>query len=383
MKTARLMYDCGADWRYATGVHASDPALWYQDPTGKTHLPTSTRDLAEYRAHAQADFVLDWTTIKTELAAASQPFNTVSIVQWLCAKDTPDVLEVPQSFPAHLYQQLKDAGLPVKTTGAELFFPSRAIKTPDEIAKLAEAQRINEQAFLKAFSLLREADIARDATLIWRGQALTSEILHAEMNKVLVEKGCTGFNHGPIVAGGAQGAAPHERGTGPLKAHQLIVIDCFPTAPNGYCGDLTRTVLKGKAPQWEQDVYHAVLTAQEVALSLLKPGVNGRDVHRAVEESFEKSGFKTGTDAAGNPYGFIHSTGHGLGLEVHDPGPKMLTKAETILQPGYVTTVEPGLYYPSNVNGGIGGCRIEDFGVITPTGFTNLTSLSKEKWVFD
>jgi Xaa-Pro aminopeptidase len=121
-----------------------------------------------------------------------------------------------------------------------------------------------------------------------------------------------------------------------------------------------------------------VIEAQKLALKLIKPGVDGRDIHAAVQSFFAKAGFKTGTDDKGRPYGFFHGTGHGVGLELHDPGPRTISTVPCILKPGMVTSVEPGLYYPTK-----GGCRIEDVVVVTPTGYKNLNKLSKSAWVID
>lgn len=384
MKTARLLFDNNADWFYATKVHASDPALWYQAPSGKTHLPTSSRDFTEYKAHAKVDAVHDWDIIRHQIIQSGKPYSMATLLEWLMALEPTDAVEVPQTFPAGLFEALKAAGLPVQVSKGEAFFPQRAVKTLEEIEKLAEAQRHNEQAFHKAAKVLREADIARDGTLMWQGATLTSEILRAEMQKVLVGLGSLSFNNGPYVQGGAQAAIPHERGHGPLRANELILIDCFPTSARGYCGDLTRTFCKGKPTQWHKDVYLAVLGAQEKALGMLRQNANGQDVQKAVEGFFNDAGFATGKDAEGNPYGFIHSLGHSVGLEVHDGGPRMLTRADCPLKSGYVTSVEPGLYYPPGTHKhGTGGCRIEDVVVVTENGYQNLTTFPKDKWIID
>ena len=389
MKIARLIYECDANWYYATEIPASDPAIWYQDPSGKTHLPTNSRDLAEYKAHAKADFVHDWDIIRHEIASTGKPYSMVAIIEWLIAKDPIDILEVPVNFPAALFNKLHQAGIPIKTYDAELFFSQRAIKSLVEVEKMAEAQRINEQGYHHAMSVLRQSDIARDNTLVWQGKPLTSEILRAEFNKKLIDLGVIrhvlGTSIGPVVAGGIQASMPHERGHGALKAHELIIIDSFPTAGTFYNADCTRTFVKGKPTQWQHDVYHAVWGAQMQALGLIQAGANGQDIQKAVESFFNQAGFPTGKDNNGNPYGFVHSLGHGVGLEVHDPGPRMLTRADCILQSGYVTSVEPGLYYPSSLSGkgNVGGCRIEDVVVVTDHGHHNLTTFPKDKWIID
>jgi Xaa-Pro aminopeptidase len=131
---------------------------------------------------------------------------------------------------------------------------------------------------------------------------------------------------------------------------------------------MSRTVLRGDAPPELFDMYSAVQEAQNIALKMLRPGMSGSEVHLAVADHFEQIGFQTNLD---NGRGFIHSTGHGLGLEVHEL--PFLSKRGGLLEKGNVVTVEPGLYYPS-----IGGVRLEDVAVITHNGNRNITQFPKE-----
>ena len=380
--SARLLYENGPNWRYATGTPIADPAIWYQSPRGKTHIIVSELEIALMQKTAQVDNIHGFAEVRKALGG--KPLSLENMVAYLAAQENSAMQQilVPSDFPAALYEKLKAAGLPLAVSTEALFFPERAFKTELEIKKLRAAQKLNESAFEIAFGILGAAKINKVTnTLTWQGSVLTAEALQGEMNAHLARGGCTEFHGGPIVACGAQGAMPHNRGSGPLKAHQLIVIDCFPRHSNGYWGDLTRTVLKGKPTDWQASLYNAVLKSQKLTLSQLKPGADGKDIHTSVIESLTKSGFATGTDKKGDPCGMFHGTGHGVGLDLHDPGPRTISGSSCILKPGMVTSVEPGLYYSSNVNGGIGGCRIEDVVVITETGYKNLTTLSKSDWV--
>ncbi len=383
MKIARLLYENGPDWRYATGVAISDPALWYRSANGVTHIVVSELEITLMRKQAKVDKVHAFGEMRAALKGSLLTLEAMLRYVMGQEKSAPDVIEVPASFPAGLFGKLTAAGLPLKVAERALFFEERACKTADEIKKLKAAQALNEQAFGRAFGILSAAKIRKaDNVLMWQGAVLTSEILRGEMNGLLARLGAEEFHHGPVVACGAQGAMPHARGTGPLKAHEFIVIDCFPKHPNGYWGDLTRTVVKGKASAWHGKVYNAVLAAQSTALKMLKPGVNGKDVNMAVFAELERHGFTTGVDGKGTPYGMFHGTGHGVGLELHDPGPRTISIVDCTLKPGMVTSVEPGLYYSDKrTTGGVGGCRIEDVVVITETGYKNLTTLSKRDWV--
>lgn len=380
---AKLLFANDANWRAATGTHISDPALWYQAPSGQTHIVVSELEIALMRTTAKVDHIHSFTDIKRDLN--STPLNLTAMVKWLMAKEPTSSILVPSNFGAAMFEKLKAEGLPLLAHTEDLFFPARAIKTLAETEMLAIAQRANEQCFHRAMKVLREADIARDGTLVWKGTPLTAELLQSDMNQTAVAHGAEEFHGGPIVACGVQGAMPHERGHGVLHAHQLIVIDCFPRHRNGYWGDLTRTFVKGKATSWQRELYEAVLGAQNVALGLIRAEVNGKDIHQAVVNHFAQAGFKTGTDDTGTPYGFFHGTGHGVGLELHEPGPRTISTASCILQSGYVTSVEPGLYYPSSLSGkgNVGGCRIEDVVVVTDHGHHNLTTFPKDKWIID
>jgi Xaa-Pro aminopeptidase len=162
-----------------------------------------------------------------------------------------------------------------------------------------------------------------------------------------------------IVAGGDQACDPHERGSGPLRPHELIIVDIFPRVTRtGFHGDMTRTFLRGRATDAQRKLVAAVRAAQLAALKEIRAGVNGRDVHRKVVETFTKRGFETKHSPTGS-VGFFHGTGHGLGLAVHEP-PRMSGSIDYTLKKRSVVTVEPGLYYP-----GLGGCRIEDVVQVT------------------
>jgi Xaa-Pro aminopeptidase len=138
---------------------------------------------------------------------------------------------------------------------------------------------------------------------------------------------------------------------------------------------MTRTFVKGEPGDELRNMYDAVLEAQETALSMMRAGVNGRDVHDKVSDILHEKGYKTGKhdQQPGEPLteGFFHGTGHGVGLEVHE-APRLSTVDEE-LKVGDVVTVEPGLYEP-----GMGGVRIEDLVVVTEDGCRNLTNFPKE-----
>ncbi len=257
---------------------------------------------------------------------------------------------VPADFPAGLYDQLFELGLDLAIADGALF-PDREIKSPAEAAAIREGNRLSALGFAAAEKILRSSKIS-GRSLKHRGQVVTSESLKFAIEVAILEAG--GVSSNTIVAGGVQGCDPHERGSGPIRPHELIVVDIFPrVTTTGYHGDMTRTFLRGRASDAQRGIVAAVRAAQLAALKMIRAGVNGRAVHLKCVEIFAALGYETKSTPKGS-VGFFHGTGHGLGLAVHEP-PRMSPTIDYPLRQDSVVTVEPGLYYP-----GIGGCRIED-----------------------
>ncbi|MCK5709306.1 MAG: aminopeptidase P family protein, partial [Deltaproteobacteria bacterium] len=211
------------------------------------------------------------------------------------------------------------------------------------------------------------SEIRRNKLYI-NGQILTSEKVKGEINAELSRMGYNASH--TIVASGVHSSMPHHSGEGPIFADKSLVIDIFPRSQDtGYFGDMTRTVIRGEPSEKLVKMYNTVLNGQKLGISMIKDGVKGRDVHTAIVEYFNESGFETG-NLNGKQQGFIHSTGHGLGLEIHEP--PRIGMGDEILREGNVVTVEPGLYYEK-----IGGIRIEDVVVVEKNGCTNLTKYPK------
>jgi len=205
--------------------------------------------------------------------------------------------------------------------------------------------------------------------LYLQGKLLNSELVKAEINSYLSRLGYVASH--TIVACGKQSSMPHHTGTGPLYANKPIIIDIFPRSQKtGYFGDLTRTVVKGEPSRELIKMYKTVHEGQKHAISLIKDGRRVKTVHMEVLKLFKDSGFENSM-INGKPQGFIHSTGHGLGLEIHEP--PRIGSGEEILKAGNVVTVEPGLYYER-----LGGIRIEDVVSVTKEGCKNLTRIKKK-----
>jgi Xaa-Pro aminopeptidase len=223
----------------------------------------------------------------------------------------------------------------------------------------------------RAIDVIAAAEI-RDGLLWHQGRPLTGEDLVLAVESRLLELGCTTSDS--ICCGGPDSADPHRRTSDVIRAGLPIVLDIFPFhKTTRYWGDMTRTVVRGAPPAEVEAMWEAVLEAQQAGLDAVRPGANGRDVHYACCDVFARRGY----GSLAKPYRhiesearFIHGTGHGLGLEIHEY--PRVGDVDVTLEVGDVVTVEPGLYHP-----GLGGIRIEDLVVVTEDGFRNLTTLEK------
>ncbi len=222
---------------------------------------------------------------------------------------------VPDDFPAGLFTRLQQLG--VRLVVAEgMLFPEREIKTATEAAAIREGNRCSALGFAAAERILRGSRIA-GRRLVYRGRTVTSEMLKFAIEVACLEAGAV--SAGTIVAGGDQACDPHERGSGPLRPHELIIVDIFPRVTRtGYHGDMTRTFLRGRASEAQCALVDAVRAAQQAALRAIHAGVNGRDVHARCVGEFSRRGYETRHLRRGS-VGFFHGTGHGLGLAVHEP----------------------------------------------------------------
>jgi len=348
-----------ADMFYATGFAAPDPFLFLQH-RGKKTVVLNDLEIDRGRREAEVDKVLSASDLGREFGSMSPAV----IAAGLLRRQKIRRVEVPADFPLGFSRALEKAGIKVVPVEGH-FWPEREIKTKRELENIGKALRITTVGIRRAVEVLRAAKIGRGSILQWRGKTLTSEMVRAECDSAVLRAG--GIPGGTIVAGGSQACDPHERGHGPLRAHELIILDVFPRdARSGFFGDLTRTVVRGRASEAQRELWQTVCAAQKLAIRSIKPRAKGAAVHKAVQEFFASRGCLT-EKKRGRWTGFFHGTGHGLGLDLHEE-PRIST---TVFRPGQVFTVEPGLYYP-----GVGGARHEDVVAVTRTGCERLSRLS-------
>ena len=225
----------------------------------------------------------------------------------------------------------------------------RAVKTPDEIAALRRAVDLNSAVFEACLPHVQAGRTERDVA-----DEIEFEMRRRGGDKPAFET---------IVAAGTHSAYPHARpGLNPLKRNEFIIIDQG-VILNGYSSDMTRTVALGGLGREAVRVYHAVLEAQQAAIAAVRPGIRAAEVDRQARMVLQQHGLEKA---------FVHSTGHGVGLEIHEP-PRLGRREKTRLESGMVITIEPGVYLE-----GFGGVRIEDMVAVTPAGCEILTATPKE-----
>lgn len=357
--------EADANLYYATRFLAPDPFV-FLEVAGEKILLLSDLEIDRGRQQAAVQTILPLRHYEEEARSAGDGAGLAAAAARLLRERAVSAVTVPAGFPLGLADDLRARGVTVQAK-PEPFFEARTIKTAEEIAAISQALGATEGAMDVAIGALRAAE-ERDGLLVLDGEVLTSERLRRRIATFLLERDYHAAH--TIVAGGEQACDPHEEGHGPLRPDTAIILDIFPRSlVTRYHGDLTRTVVRGRASAALRSQYAAVLAAQEEALAAVRAGVEGPAVHARVVSLFEARGYRTG-EVGGRMQGFFHGTGHGLGLEIHEP--PRVSKLPALLQAGNVVTVEPGLYYP-----GIGGVRLEDVVVVTESGCTNLVKYPK------
>lgn len=354
---------CDPDMYYLSKFLASDRFTLLARE--ETSLLVSSMEVGRARKESTADEVVstsDYGIMERLLASGKPDEAYLAVLREFLRDRGVKRLGVPFRFPAGIYRHLsRDFEVSVLESPISRW---RSVKTEVEIAAIREAQRACEAAMRLAVDLIRSSE-PRGEVLLRQGEPLTSEQVRSKIEVSLLERGCKAVD--TIVAGGAAAADPHARGSGPLPANEPIVIDIFPRSKSTrYFADMTRTVLRGEAEREVEEIYEAVCLAQDAGLGAVRDGVLGAEVHAEVVRVFQEHGYP---EREGR--GFTHSTGHGVGLSVHER--PSLSEAGETLEEKNVVTVEPGLYYPE-----IGGVRLEDMVVVTARACENLTHFERK-----
>ncbi|MFB6154239.1 MAG: M24 family metallopeptidase [Halodesulfurarchaeum sp.] len=352
--------------RYLSGFDAEDPFLTLYTSESLVLL-TSGLEYQRAKSESRADVVRRTSDFEYRALVdehGREEARSRMLVSFLEEYDVTSVA-TNRRFPLYTADALRERDVGVEPDLDDVLEEVRARKTPEEIAHIQSAQRANESAMRAAESALESAQIAPDGTLTLDGEALTSERLKHTIESTLLEEGYALDD--TIVASGEACAVPHDKGSGPIGAGETIIIDIFPRSKSsGYHADMTRTFVKGEPDEATREFFELTVEAKEAALDAIEPGVTGEGVHDVVCDVYEEAGYPTLRADESTDTGFIHSTGHGVGLDVHEL-PRVSREGEE-LEEGHVITIEPGLYDPE-----VGGVRLEDLIVVTKDGYENLT----------
>jgi Xaa-Pro aminopeptidase len=273
---------------------------------------------------------------------------------------------VPAGFPLAVADRLREAGVTV-AVDQDSFDAERRVKNAAELAGLRRAQKAAEAGMQACVDVLAAGTPAGGGFEIG-GEPLTVELVKARIAEAFLRHDSTADDF--IVARGAQAAVGHDMGSGPIAAGESIVVDLWPRDRESMCfADMTRTFVLGEIPAEIAAYHRRVREALDLAIALVRPGVDGRELYAAVCDHFEAAGHPTGRtkpDGEVLQDGFFHGLGHGVGLEVHER-PWMGRYGDELVA-GDVITIEPGLYRK-----GYGGVRLEDLVLVTEDGCENLT----------
>ena len=337
----RLIYAASehdADMLYATRFLAPDAFLYFEK-AGRRYIMLNSLEYDRGRKEARVDHVINQTELIEDMRRRQRPPRATQ--EWIfeaLRQHRIKEVTVSPSFPVGLAQGLEHCGLTLKLAEKGLFL-ERTTKTSAELLSIRKALKITAELLEAAIQMIRTSRPNLKGILMLRGEPLTSEQVQAQIRMEAARRGFEASH--PIVAGGVQGCDPHERGHGKLKANQLIILDIFPRdLHSGYWGDMTRTVVKGRASEAQHRLFETVRQAQRLAISKFHHGIDGKKVHQAVEEFFKSKNYIT-ENAGGRYRGFFHGTGHGLGLEIHE-SPRVSSVSQKLCS-GNVVTIEPGL----------------------------------------
>jgi Xaa-Pro aminopeptidase len=351
------------DFRFATGFGV-ETGLYIRFKEGDDVLVVSPLEIDNARANARAKTILEDRDVYVADAWAELA------ARMLRQRDVSAARVSPNLRALHL-EELRNRGVQA-AVDLELFRAQRRHKNAEQAAAIEAAQQAAEAAVVEVVRELAKAEI-RDGLLWTGGDPLTSERLYARAQLLLGEKGfaCPDM----IIAGSPGCAIPHYRGDGQIKANAPVIIDIFPTSRSThYSGDLTRTVVVGDIAEEVRRMHATVLQALDAGIETIAAGVPAQDPHHAVCQVMLDRGYGTTTPGFEGPDGVArlnHSTGHGVGLEIHEE-PPLRHRVTAPLEEGDVVTVEPGLYLL-----GLGGVRVEDTGMVVKGGFRNFTTLTR------
>jgi len=368
-----------ANMYYLTKFLAPDPFIFFKkvdsDPViiiNQMEYPRAQREsiVKDVRSYA------DYNFIEVVKAAKEPSLGNIKFIATVAKKElgTNTRIYVPPNFPAMAVDVLREEGLTIKPM-FDVVEKARETKDADEIDEIRAIQAVAEEAMTEAIDLIANAETDTKGTLLiekeGKKEILTVGKVKSLFGHKFLDHGCV-TEEEIIIACGSRGSDPHYFGDprDELKANQPIILDIYPrSVRKRYWTDMTRTIVKGRAPEKVKKMFEAVLEAKNASIDALKAGALGSDVYNLCCDVLEKTGYETTRGGKQIKRGFTHSLGHGVGLDLHeDPGLNEVYKLP--LKEHSVITVEPGLYDPD-----VGGVRIEDIVEVKKRGRNNLTKM--------
>jgi len=354
--------------RHEVPIDIGDPFL-YAEVGGARHAVVSALEVSRVEGLSDDLVVHTFEEYDYEsLLAQGLGSHELWPALWVSVVDKLGLTEaaVPTAFPLGHAEKLREAGVELRVD-QPFFDARRRVKSDVELEGIRRACRAVEAGMAHAVELLRAADRSNGG-LTLDGEPLTCERIRAELERVFGERGAVADSF--TVSRGAQTAIGHDPGSGQILAGDTVLFDLYPRDRETACfADFTRTVTVGP-PSEEIALYHRLSKeALELAVGMVRPGVDGREIHRAVCDYFHEHGQKTQLHKEPGEVlkdGYFHGTGHGVGLEVHEE--PSLGRLGGKLVAGDVVAVEPGLY-----RHGYGGVRLEDLILVTEHGAEVLT----------
>ena len=349
----------------AMRFNVGDPAAIIQFTGDRNERLLILRDIEMDRARAKANA----ETVKcpadyapAEGLSGDRETATAQATAECLAQAGVSSITSDRTLPLSFIHEIRERGIEIGYD-PDLGVLDRRQKSEQEVELLRQAQSDTESAIRMACELIAGASPSSSGVLQHEGSDLTSERIRELIDLHLLR---LGYETTPsIVAGGRCGGDCHERGAGSLRTEEPIIIDVFPrNKETMYVGDCTRCVVIAS-------MHAAIIEAKAAATAATRAGVTGEQVHEATLERIHAHGFASGLPAKDDPadrVAMTHGTGHGVGLDVHEP--PLLDFGGPVLLKGDALTIEPGLYAPE-----IGGLRIEDMVIVTEEGTINLNSL--------
>ena len=358
-----------SELRHEVPIAVPDPFL-YAEVGGERHVAVSAMEKTridelgtDLQVHPLEEFGVD------ELIARNLPAAEFAREVWLAAARGIGVTSAvtPTNFPLGHADHLRANGIELRVDALH-FAERRRVKNETELEGIRRACRAAEAGLRAGLELLQSADRA-GGQLVLDGEQLTCERVKQVVEQAFGDHGAAADEF--IVSHGTQTAVGHDMGSGPIAANDIVLFDLFPRDRETGCfADFTRTFTLGPAPDEIQEYHRLSREALDRAVKMVRPGLNGAELHRELCDFFHEHGHKTQLHKADGEVlrdGFYHATGHGVGLEVHE-APRLGRNGDDFVA-GDVIAIEPGLYRQ-----GFGGVRLEDLVLVTEDGAEVLTS---------